>query len=224
MKSKLYGSKNANCVSLVFGLESGNEKIRREVLFRNITDEQMIECSRLLRKHGIRYATENILAIPTSTIEDDMESLALNIKCKPLYGGAKLMQPYPGTMIYNIAVRMGLFKEKNFDVLTDFTASSNLKMDNRIERENLQRLFAIVIQFPFLFKYTRFLIKQAKLKPLYSVLHVIFKAYIGIKFMPYRRSLREYYSVFRRFIFARESTVFFKDDGRRHKDENDVSS
>ena len=42
--------------------------------------------------------------------------------------------------------------------------------------------------------------------------------------MPYRRSLREYYSVFRRFIFARESTVFFKDDGRRHKDENDVSS
>ena len=43
-------------------------------------------------------------------------------------------------------------KEKNFDILTDFTASSNLKMDNRLERENLQRLFAIIIQFPFLFK------------------------------------------------------------------------
>jgi hypothetical protein len=42
--------------------------------------------------------------------------------------------------------------------------------------------------------------------------------------MPYRRSLREYYSVFRRFIFARESTIFFKDDGRRHKDEKDTSS
>ena len=216
--------KKANCVSLIFGLESGNEKIRREVLFRNITDKQMIEASRLLRKHGIRFATENILAIPTSTIEHDMESLALNIKCKPLYGGAKLMQPYPGTMIYNIAVRMGLFKEKNFDILTDFTASSNLKMDNRLERENLQRLFAIVIQFPFLFKYTRFLIRQGRLKPLYSVLHVIYKAYIGIKFMPYRRSLREYYSIFRRFIFARESTIFFKVDGKRHKDENDVSS
>ena len=205
--------KKANCVSLIFGLESGNEKVRREVLFRNINDKKMIECGRLLRKYGIGFATENILAIPTSTLDDDIETLALNLKCKPLYGGAKLMQPYPGTMIYNIAVRMGLFKEKNFDVLTDFTASSNLKMDNRLERENLQRLFAIVIRFPFLFRYIRFLIKL-RLKPLYAVLHEIFKAYIGIKFMPYRRSLREYYVVFRRFIFSRESIIFFQTDDR----------
>ena len=205
--------KKANCVSLIFGLESGNEKVRREVLFRNITDEKMIECARLLRKYGIGFATENILAIPTSTLEHDIETLALNLKCKPLYGGAKLMQPYPGTMIYNIAVRMKLFKEKNFDVLTDFTASSNLKIDNRLERENLQRLFAIVIRFPFLFRHIRFLI-GLRLKPLYAVLHEIFKAYIGIKFMPYRRSLREYYVVFRRFIFSRESTIFFQTDGR----------
>ena len=205
--------KKANCVSLIFGLESGNEKVRREVLFRNITDKKMIECGRLLRKYGIGFATENILAIPTSTLDDDIETLALNLKCKPLYGGAKLMQPYPGTMIYNIAVRMGLFKEKNFDVLTDFTASSNLKMDHRLERENLQRLFAIVIRFPFLFRYIRFLIKL-RLKPLYAVLHEIFKAYIGLKFMPYRRSLREYYVVFRRFIFSRESIIFFQTDDR----------
>jgi len=205
--------KKANCVSLIFGLESGNERVRREVLFRNITDEKMIECARLLRKYGIGFATENILAIPTSTLEDDIETLALNLKCKPLYGGAKLMQPYPGTMIYNIAVRMGLFKEKNFDVLTDFTASSNLKIDNRLERENLQRLFAIVIRFPFLFRHIKLLIRL-RLKPVYAVLHEIFKAYIGIKFMPYRRSLREYYVVFRRFIFSRESTVFFQTDGR----------
>jgi len=32
--------------------------------------------------------------------------------------------------------------------------------------------------------------------------------------MPYRRSLREYYVVFRRFIFSRESNVFFQTDGR----------
>ena len=32
--------------------------------------------------------------------------------------------------------------------------------------------------------------------------------------MPYRRSLREYYVVFRRFIFSRESIVFFQTDGR----------
>ena len=32
--------------------------------------------------------------------------------------------------------------------------------------------------------------------------------------MPYRRSLREYYVVFKRFIFSRESIVFFQTDGR----------
>ena len=188
-----------------------------------ITDEKMIECARLLRKYGIGFATENILAIPPSTLEHDIETLALNLKCKPLYGGAKLMQPYPGTMIYNIAVRMKLFKEKNFDVLTDFTASSNLKIDNRLERENLQRLFAIVIRFPFLFRHIRFLI-GLRLKPLYAVLHEIFKAYIGIKFMTYRRSLREYYVVFRRFIFSRESTIFFQTDGRNEDTINIVEN
>ena len=32
--------------------------------------------------------------------------------------------------------------------------------------------------------------------------------------MAYRRSLKEYYVVFRRFIFSRESIVFFQTDGR----------
>ena len=32
--------------------------------------------------------------------------------------------------------------------------------------------------------------------------------------MPYRRSLREYYVVFRRFIFSRESIIFFQTDDR----------
>ena len=86
-------------------------------------------------------------------------------------------------------------------------------MDNRLERENLQRLFAIVIRFPFLFRRIRFLIKL-RLKLLYAILHIIFKAYIGIKFMPYRRSLREYYVLFRRFIFSRESFFFFQADGK----------
>ena len=32
--------------------------------------------------------------------------------------------------------------------------------------------------------------------------------------MPYRRSLREYYVLFRRFIFSRESIFFFQADGK----------
>ncbi len=194
--------KEANCIRVSFGIESGSEPIRRIILGRNITNGQVINCARLLRKNGIGFTTENIIAIPTSTLEDDLKTLELNIECKPLFSIAHIMHPYPSTEIFKIAVEQGMFDGDTFDSFGNYYKESPLKIENKTERENLQKLFALTVSFPFLYPHMRRLIRL-RLTWLYTLLFTIHKAYVGTKWLPFRRSVKEYLSLFRRYFLSR---------------------
>jgi len=192
--------KAAGCLSVVFGIESGSADIRERMLSRQISDEAILNCAQALKRHGVNYTTENILAIPTSSLEDDLITLRLNMKCKPFFSVAQIMQPYPGTEIYDRSIELGLFKENDFSVLGSFTRASQLQIENRRERENLQRLFSITVSFPFLYPLLKVLIRLP-LRPLYTFLHDIHKACIGVAWLPRKRSFREYALLIKRYFF-----------------------
>ena len=192
--------KKGNCIWAVFGVESGDERIRKEVLNRNITNEHIINCATLLKKYNIKFSTENILAIPTCSLDDDFKTLQLNIQCSPEFCHAQLMQPYPGTKIYEIAINLGLFNKNEFDMLTDFNERSHLLLNDKYRRENLQRLFAISVKFPFLYRIVRILIRL-RLRFLYSFVYSIYRVTIGLKWLPCTRSMKEYVSLCRRYFF-----------------------
>jgi radical SAM superfamily enzyme YgiQ (UPF0313 family) len=192
--------KAAHCTFACWGLESGSEKARRTILKRNISDEQIVNCARTLKKHGIKSLTQNILAIPKTTLEDDLKTLTLNIKCQPYYSMVQIMQPYPGTEIYQLALALGLFDEQGFDKLGSFTYHSRLAIDRSYERENLQRLLAITVRFPFLLLVIKFLIRL-KLKPLYTLVHDIYKGYSTYFLIHYKRSYIEYFKLIARYFF-----------------------
>ena len=193
--------KKANCTNVTFGLESGSEPIRKNILGRNMSNLQIINCAKNLRKYNIRYVTENILAIPTASLEDDLKTLELNMKCKPFYCITHIMQPYPCTEICDIAIKNNMFKENAFDNLGSFYGKSPLKISNRLERENLQRIMALIVRYPFLYPHARWLI-SLKIKGFYSFLHNSYKAWIGINWFPYTRTPKEYINLFRRYFFS----------------------
>ena len=82
-----------------------------------MSNKQIIACAKLFKKYRINYTTENILGIPTTSLENDLETLKLNVICKPMYSNAHIMQPYPSTGIFEFAVKKGLYKQRNFDEL-----------------------------------------------------------------------------------------------------------
>jgi len=192
--------KAAGCLSVVFGIESGSEEVRERMLNRRTTNEVILNCAHLLKKHGVRFITENILAIPTSSLEDDFTTLRLNMKCKPFFSCAQIMQPYPGTEIYDRSIELGLFEENDFSALGSFTRTSQLQIENRRERENLQRLFSLTVSFPFLYPLLSVLIRLP-LRLLYTFLHDIHKACIGVAWLPRKRSSREYMLLIKRYFF-----------------------
>ncbi|MFH1611663.1 MAG: radical SAM protein [bacterium] len=193
--------KEANCISVTFAIEAGNDRIRNEILHRNMTKEQIVNCARLLKKYKINFITENILANPTSILSDDLETLDLNLVCQPDYPTASLLQPYPHTEVFNIALKHNQFAKENIDQLTSFFVTSPLEIPNRRERDNLRKLFAIVVGFPFLRKYVNFLIRRKKLGFIYSFVYGLWRPYCLIfKIMPHRLSLREFCWLIRRYL------------------------
>ena len=87
--------KKANCYSVSFGLESGNNHLRNSVLHRNISEEEILSKVALLKDNGIRIRTTNIIGIPGGSIDQDIESLKLNIKCRVDYARVTMFSAYP---------------------------------------------------------------------------------------------------------------------------------
>jgi len=54
----------AGCKSVFFGVESGNEDLRNQVLKKQLTDDQIIKAADLLHRAGIKFRTYNILGLP----------------------------------------------------------------------------------------------------------------------------------------------------------------
>lgn len=195
--------KEANCISVSFAIEAGNDRIRNEVLHRQMTRGQIVSCARLLKKYGIKFITQNILASPTSTLADDIETLDLNLECRPDYPVVSLLQPYPRTDIFRMAVENDQFAKKDIKKMKSFYDASPLKITQKMERMNLQRIFAIVVALPSLRMFVGFLIKRKSLTFVYTFLYNIWRPYCFIfKIMPHKLSLREFFWLLRRYLTA----------------------
>jgi anaerobic magnesium-protoporphyrin IX monomethyl ester cyclase len=139
------------CVGAGIGVESGDERIRRDILGRTISREQIVAACRHLREAGIRVLTFSMLGIPTETFEDAMRTVDLNVECKPDYAEAMLLQPYPGTPLGERAVREGWYDGDHDRIGYSYLAISPFKFDDDRQRdriERLQKLMGLAVEFP----------------------------------------------------------------------------
>jgi radical SAM superfamily enzyme YgiQ (UPF0313 family) len=156
--------KRAGCYRIMMGIEAGNERLRNEVLKRRMSDENILEAARIIRASGIRLVTANILALPGGSLKDDWETIDLNIRARPNYSSAAILQAFPGTEIHETARAMGLIQDDHEAVVSEgrFGFTSALKMTDPREKrkvENLHKFFVLVVWFPWLRPLVRQLIK-----------------------------------------------------------------
>lgn len=142
--------KEAGCYSVHVALETGNDSLRK-LIQRDMPKETVINACRYLNENGIKIMLQNILGLPTSTLKQDMETLEVNILCKPLYAWCSIFQPYPGLELTRYAQGKGLLEE-NKEIGRKFFETSILKIENKKEREFLQRWFGIAVAYPILYR------------------------------------------------------------------------
>ena len=165
--------------------------------------EQIIEASNLIRGAGIELLTTNMLGLPGGTLAHDFETLALTHACKPAYANAFLYQPYPRTELGEYAHDNGYVEGDLEDIDPSAWERSVLRFSTPEEKrqiENLNKLFALAVQWPWLTGLVRRLIKLPP-NPLFRLVYKLWKGYaIKNRIHPYRPSLREFVQTVRRFM------------------------
>lgn len=112
----------AGLFSLHFGIQSGHDEIRREVMHRPGTNAEFLEKAAILRKHGIKPQFDIILGNPFDTDEALASALDLLLALpQPLNLNSYKMQFFPHYPFTNMAIEAGHISEADvsYEALAD---------------------------------------------------------------------------------------------------------
>jgi len=160
--------KKANCVEVKIGLESGNEKIRKEVLNRQMSNEQIIKVFDLCNKHGLTTSSFNMIGVPGETEETIMDTILLNRRIKPTVAGVSIFYPFKGTELYKTCLDNGYISERKTISFYEGKSVLNLPTISHEKIEYYFRLFQTGIYHPKLVPIVSFAIKMKLYDPIKS--------------------------------------------------------
>jgi radical SAM superfamily enzyme YgiQ (UPF0313 family) len=97
----------AGCNTVKVGIETGSERILKEVN-KGVTFEQMKKAANMLNKRGMFWSAYFMYGLPTETKEDMLMTLKFMKKLNPPYAGLGLYAPMPNTHLWNQGMELGL--------------------------------------------------------------------------------------------------------------------
>ncbi len=107
--------KLAGCISVSMGVQSGNERIRKEILKRPHSDKIIIEAAERINKHGLKLISEFIFGFPTETPKEMWESLELNEKLNAYNTASFIFYPFPKTELANYCLKYNYLTQENYE-------------------------------------------------------------------------------------------------------------
>lgn len=195
----------AGCFYCHFGLESGDEMIANQLLNRHLKNDKILATANLLRKYGIRFVVNIMNGLPTrKPVETDLRTIELAIRCRPDYTMAHMYYPLPKTRLAHYTRQIGLFDEDFNRIGNPFGQYTPLNFTKQTKKElaRLNRLFPIVVSFPWMKCVLPVLLKLPFLK-LYTFFNYLFTGYcIHLKLRPNKPSISGLLSLFQ--IFSKK--------------------
>ena len=91
--------KDAGCVQVAIGLESGDAQIRQKVLARNIPDKVIISAFKNAKELGLRRKSFNMVGLPHETPGSLFKTIWMNLKLAPEAVQTTVYYPFRGTVL-----------------------------------------------------------------------------------------------------------------------------
>jgi radical SAM superfamily enzyme YgiQ (UPF0313 family) len=170
--------KKAGCVYARIAFESANDYIRNAVFRKNTTLKQLEDASLWIKQYGIRLGSLNMLGGPGATLEDELDTVRLNITCKVDHPLVSIMQPYPMFDIADMTTEMGYAVAAYDDFPVKFNRTSSIEFENKRQIENLHKLFPIVVRYSWLMPLVKPAIKLTWLSKLYLVMYMLYSEWM----------------------------------------------
>lgn len=118
--------RRSGCQGFFVGVESGSERVRNDIIEKNITDEQIFHAFRIFDKVGFKVELSFVLGNPTETEEELWETVNFPLKVAKMgfrcvtQIGYKIAVPMPGARLWDIAIREGKVPENFIDRYLDY--------------------------------------------------------------------------------------------------------
>lgn len=126
----------SGCLELRIGFETGDEKLRQEILKKGITDTELITAFRLCDKHGIHTNSFAMIGVPGENSETVQKTIDMTIKLKPYLIRMTFLYPYFKTEIYEYCKKRNMIREDK--ILEDSFTDSPLSLGTINERDLLR--------------------------------------------------------------------------------------
>lgn len=135
--------KDAGCTIVKFGLESGSERVRSEIMHRMMTNDEIVRAFDAAEKVGLHTSAFVMMGLPGETVDDLDQTVGLLGKIKPGRFRWAIFFPYINTESYHITERMGLIDEEKMNSLSNFTEESCLSFSGPMQKKIqwLQKMF-----------------------------------------------------------------------------------
>ncbi|MEM1428805.1 MAG: radical SAM protein [Pseudomonadota bacterium] len=101
----------AGCKHIVYGVESGSERVRREIMKRPVKNERLVEVFQRTKDAGIMVTANYMMGVPGETREDMQATIDLHHRLKPLDFGYFVFYPFPGTQLFEVCRQRGYLPE-----------------------------------------------------------------------------------------------------------------
>jgi radical SAM superfamily enzyme YgiQ (UPF0313 family) len=97
----------AGCRHIIYGVESGSERVRHDIMKRNASNQRFRDVFRWTREAGILVTANYILGTPGESRAEMAETIALHHELQPVDFGYFVFYPYPGTELFQLCKDRG---------------------------------------------------------------------------------------------------------------------
>lgn len=121
----------SGCTRLLIGAESGNDDVLKQTIMKSVTSEEILECARMVDSSGIRGAYTFILGFPEESRQQKDNTLELAHRIFELPSLPEIrfhgFQPYPGTPLFDVAVKGGFIAPTCLEQWSDCDYYENIQ-------------------------------------------------------------------------------------------------
>ncbi len=140
--------KEAGCVSLNVAVDHANIEVRKRVIKKKFTNQDVIDKFRMAEHYGIGIFNNMILGVPDATIEDDKDAVRLDIASGVKFSSFSILMPYPGTEIGKYCEDKGYFKmdpDKMSESLMERSPLSCFTEEEKDQQKNILYLGGLAL-------------------------------------------------------------------------------
>jgi anaerobic magnesium-protoporphyrin IX monomethyl ester cyclase len=169
----------AGCYRVCIGIESGSERVRNQILGKNLSNEDLLKAAAMLHRHGLKILGNNMMGIPTETVDEAWQTVAFNARLRVEFPWCSLLQPYPKTRIADFCRKNGLLPEGPASFSPTLFQQSIIRQANLPHLTRIQKLFWFGVRLPRLTPLWKLLAKL----PLDPLLHLMFLVSFAWRYM-----------------------------------------